>query len=349
MNRLTLASLSLIAVASTAECSFSNKSSSNERLAVVALSGLVEVHAVYNVNSPIPYMGIPALYENKRFEALSYAALNLSVYKMKNHFDPRAHRSRYDFDTTLYPNRSTPTTFFQYGAGVSPQLLRDASFFNLTSHGLSYMRLIEIYSTYRNLHARTASTNKVKLEQTNIASLAMSPFKWRYIKTPWVYMPLVISGGLSFFLSSSENPPLSDAQEVVMFGNRYSPYRALFLFSAIATYKHVLTAAGEEMYFRGIVQTELTERLHPNVALVVSSLLFGAFHIPNRGSEAGIGPILVGTSLVGGYMGYRYKSNNYDLGEVIAMHCWSNVLMSVVEFIKDPSSNQFVYKINWKL
>lgn len=211
------------------------------------------------------------------------------------------------------------------------------------------MRMVEIYSTYRNLHARTAATNKVELERESIASLVMSPFKWRYIKNPWVYMPVVISGGLSFFLSSSENPPLSDAQEIVMFGNRYSPYRAFLLFSAIATYKHVLTAAGEEMYFRGIVQTELTERLHPNVALVASSLLFGAWHIPNRSSEAGIGSILVGTTLVGGYMGYRYKSNNYDLGEVIAMHCWSNVLMSVVEFIRDPSSNQFVYKINWKL
>ena len=75
------------------------------------------------------YMGIPALYENKRFKALSYAALNLSLYKMKNHFDPRAHRSRYDFDTTLYPNRSTPTTFFRSRAGVSPQLLRDDSLF----------------------------------------------------------------------------------------------------------------------------------------------------------------------------------------------------------------------------
>ena len=349
MNRLTLASLSLIAIASTAERAFSNESSSNERLALVAISGLVETHSIYAIDNPIPYMGIPALYENKRFKALSYAALNLSLYKMKAHFDPRSHRSRYDIDATLYPNRSTPTTFFRAGAGVSPQLIRDASLFTLTRHGLYYMRPIEVYSTYRNLHARTASINKVNPNQTSIASLAMSPFKWRYLKNPWVYMPLVISGGLSFFLSSSENPPLSDAQEVVMFGNRYSPYRALFLFSAIETYKQVLTATGEEMYFRGIVQTELTERLSPNVALAVSSLIFGAFHIPNLGSEAGIGPILVGTTLVGSYMGYRYKSNNYDLGEVIAMHCWSNVLMSVVEFMRDPSSNQFVYKINWKL
>lgn len=91
MNRLTLASLSLIAVASTAERSFGNENSSNERLVLVTLSGLVETQAVYDFNSPIPYMGIPALYENKRFKALSYAALNLSVYKMKDHFDPKSH------------------------------------------------------------------------------------------------------------------------------------------------------------------------------------------------------------------------------------------------------------------
>ena len=108
-------------------------------------------------------MGIPALYENNRFKVLSYAALNLSLYKMKNHFDPRSHLSRYDFDTTLYPNRSTPTTFFRPRAGVSPQLLRDDSLFSLTRHSHYYMRMIEIYSTYRNLHAWTGSTNKIKL------------------------------------------------------------------------------------------------------------------------------------------------------------------------------------------
>ena len=144
------------------------------------------------------------------------------------------------------------------------------------------MRMIEIYSTYRNLHARTASTNKVKPKQTSIPSLAMSPFKWHYLKNPWVYAPMVIAGGGSFLFSPSEKP-LADAQEIVMFGNRYSPYRALFLLSATIAYKQVLTATGEEMYWRGIVQTELTERLHPSLALAISSLLFGAWHIPNKG------------------------------------------------------------------
>ena len=343
MNRLTLASLLLIAIASTAEHSFSNESSGNERLVLVALSGLVETQAVYDIYSPIPYMGIPALYENKRFKALSYAALNLSGYKMKDHFSPRAHRSRYDFDTTLYPNRSTPTTFFQYRAGLSPRFSRDESFFNLTRHGLYYMRLIEIYSTYRNLHARTASTNKVKPKQTSIPSLAMSPFKWHYLKNPWVYAPLAIAGGVSFLFSPSEKP-LSDAQEIVMFGNRYSPYRALFLFSATVAYQQVLTATGEEMYYRGIVQTELTERLNPNVALAISSLLFGAWHIPNKGLK-----ISIGATVAGGYFGYRYRSNGYDLGEVIATHFWINAVAGIVEFMKDPTSSGFVYKINWKL
>ena len=98
------------------------------------------------------------------------------------------------------------------------------------------------------------------------------------------------------------------------------------------------------MYYRGIVQTELTERLHPSLALAVSSLLFGASHIPNQGLG-----ISSAATVVGGYLGYRYKSNGYDLGEVIATHFWLNFLPSVVEFIKDPTSTGFVYKINWKL
>lgn len=336
--------LSLIAVASTAERSSSNESNSNGRLALVALSGLVEAHSIYNPNNPIPYMGIPALYENKRLKALSYAALNLSLYKIRDHFDPRYHRSRYDIDATLYPNRSTPTTFFRYGAGVGPQFSQDASLSDLARHSLFNMRMIEIYSTYRTLHARTASINKIKPKQTSIISLAVSPFKWRYLKNPWVYTPPAIAGGLSFLLSSSENPPLSDAQEIVMLGNLYSPNRALLLFLVISTYRYVLVATGEEMYWRGIVQTELTERLNPSLAFAISSLLFGAWHIPNKGLGSSIG-----AAVGGGYLGYRYKRNGYDLGEVIATHFWINVVSNVVEFMKDPSGNSFVYKINWKL
>ena len=341
---LILINIPLIAIASTAKCSFSNESSRNERLAIVAFSGLIETHSIYNPNNPIPYMGIPAIYENKRFKALFYSALNLSLYKIRDHFDPRSHRSRYDIDATLYPNRSTPTTFFQHGAGVSPQFSRDTSLSDLAHHGLYYMRMIEIYSTYRNLHARTASINKIKPKQTSIISLAASPFKWRYLKNPWVYTPPAIAGGLSFLLSSSENPPLSDAQEVVMLGNRYSPNQALLFYFAIATYKYVLTATGEEMYWRGILQTELTELLHPRVALIVSSILFGTWHIPNNGLGSSIGATVGGV-----YLGYRYKSNGYDLGEVIATHFWINAVGNVAEFMKDPSDNQFVYKINWKL
>ena len=327
-----------------AECSFGNESSSNGRLALVALSGLVEAHSTYNPNNSIPYMGIPALYENKRLKALSYTALNLSLFKIRDHFDPRSHRSRYDIDATLYPNRSTPTTFFRYGAGISPRLSRDASLSDLARHSLFNMRMIEIYSTYRTLHARTASINKIKPKQTSIISLAVSPFKWRYLKNPWVYTPSAIAGGLSFLLSSSENPPLSDAQEIVMLGNRYSPNRALLYFLAISTYRYVLIATGEEMYWRGIVQTELTERLNPSLALAISSLLFGAWHIPNKGLGSSIG-----ATVGGGYLGYRFKRNGYDLGEVIATHFWINVVGNVVEFMKDPSGNSLVYKINWKL
>ena len=47
----------------------------------------------------------------------------------------------------------------------------------------------DLYSSYRILHSKTAKINKIKMNNESTSSLLLSPFKWRYLKNPWVYIP----------------------------------------------------------------------------------------------------------------------------------------------------------------
>lgn len=57
---------------------------------------------------------------------------------------------------------------------------------------------------------------------------------------------------------------------------------------------------GEEVFFRGVVQVALTNRLHPMIGLIAASALFGAFHLvtPLYAILAGVVGIYLGALLL---------------------------------------------------
>ena len=87
-------------------------------------------------------------------------------------------------------------------------------------------------------------------------------------------------------------------------------------------------AIGEESFFRGFLQTCLIEKIAPWQAITLSSLAFGAAHIPNalvfhsakeRRSYYTFSLPFITT--LGGYMGWMtYK--NRSLKESVALHAW---------------------------
>ena len=158
------------------------------------------------------------------------------------------------------------------------------------------------------------------------------------------YSGPVVIGGVSTYFLTKQDLPLSKAEKITTFGKEYSPQKSAWIERGVQSYRYTIVASGEEMYFRGVVQTELTERIDQDLAWVVSSLLFGAWHIPNNGYANGISAFLGGL-----YFGYRYKSNGFDLGEPIALHFWLNWVARSVEFIRNPRDGHLVYSISWKL
>ena len=93
------------------------------------------------------------------------------------------------------------------------------------------------------------------------------------------------------------------------FGHDISPTEASLGTTIVEWLGFTLVAVGEEGLFRGVVQTELSERVNPNFGLVTSSLLFGVFHVPFHGWWSGLG-----ASGVGLYLGWQYKKSGYNLG-----------------------------------
>ena len=293
-----------------------------------------------HTSDPLPYLGLGHFLQGHWTRGCAYALTETALMKGEDHFAAEVG----PYDGRAHPNRSSESLYYQpRGRGLSPQGYRTVSLRDLTAQSFHYVRLVEIYDAYRRHHASTASTNRVTMNQESIPELLSSPFTWRNVKSPWVSVPVVLVG-LTTYAFGGSHRSLSDADEIVILGDRRSPSQALETEAGLASYRYLLVAAGEEMYFRGIMQTELTERTGPRFALVLSAGLFGVWHIPNNGLGSAIP-----ASLFGAYAGYIYQRNSYDIGEAIALHFWVNFVARTIEFIRDPTSGRYVYSVSWSL
>jgi membrane protease YdiL (CAAX protease family) len=88
----------------------------------------------------------------------------------------------------------------------------------------------------------------------------------------------------------------------------------------------------EEAFFRGLVQTELTERLRFAMANVVTSLLFVAIHLPHwlwmHGFDSGLWRMSAGVFFVGLVTGYLTRRTG-SIWPAAAWHTANNTLTGV--------------------
>jgi len=89
---------------------------------------------------------------------------------------------------------------------------------------------------------------------------------------------------------------------------------------------------GEESFFRGFLQSALSETFNPLTGIILSSLLFGAAHIPNaQGLEKAERwryytfslPLITG---IGAYCGWL-TNKNHSLQESVALHTWYDFII----------------------
>lgn len=183
---------------------------------------------------------------------------------------------------------------------------------------LSSMRLAQttelygIFAAYRDARVRTGSSGYMyKMPSDSLMGLTRAPFDPSVLRKPQVWGgilgALAIAKGVMWL-----SGPLAPAQASI------NPTNSLL---------SLPVSLGEETFFRGFLQSELSEHLTPWGGIAASSALFAAAHIPNsfaidpsmRWKYYTLNlPLLAG---LGAYFGYLTKESG-SLKDSVAVHTW---------------------------
>lgn len=181
----------------------------------------------------------------------------------------------------------------------------------------------------------------------SLGDLLAAPFNLEVMKQPKVWGGILgaFAIGIGVTLALDGVPDASPTDDANLFGKNVSPVLgypgAMAAFGGL--FSHV--APAEELFFRGVVQSELARSHGEGWGWLGGSLIFGAIHAPNalalpeedqRDYVTYAVPVI---TVVGSYLGYLYKSSEYSLAAPTAMHFWYNTLLSATAFALDPQNS----------
>lgn len=179
--------------------------------------------------------------------------------------------------------------------------------------------LYSSYGAYRDARSRDNSGYRTPLPNESLSDLAAAPFTLRYLSRPTTFVPLAI-----------------EAAAILASRGGYGIYRAsdvsegdLHTFNFVA---NEMTAVGEEAFFRGFLNNELSDRWGDSAGLATSSVIFGLAH-SGQGQTANV----LQATAAGLYLGWLHQRNGFGAGEGVALHYWFNVLAGI-SAIRDGGS-----------
>lgn len=183
--------------------------------------------------------------------------------------------------------------------------------------------------------------------QDTLGELAWAPFNWRVMKKPavWGGLALTLAAGVGVSLLIDDDLDADPGGDVNLFGRPTSPVLGYAAGGAAlaGTFAHV--AVGEEILFRGVVQSRLARSYGETTGWVAGSLLFGAAHAPNalvldgadRTRYLAVGLPFI--TVIGSYLGKLYQWDDYSLTGPVALHFWYDFLLSATFFALDPEDS----------
>lgn len=191
-----------------------------------------------------------------------------------------------------------------------------------------------LYASYRDARNHNGQANySYRMPTEDFVDLAFASFNPKVLKKPEVWggylgsLALVI--GLSY-LTSSKEPASSATFSHGPKHHYYPPYA-------------FQVGISEEALFRGYLQSQISEITNPTAGIVVSSLLFGAAHIPNAYDMSHEGrrqyytvylPFLTGIGAYFGWMAYK----NHSLKECVALHSWYDFTFFALNYFAAKAS-----------
>jgi hypothetical protein len=169
--------------------------------------------------------------------------------------------------------------------------------------------LYSSFAAYRDGRSRDTRVYRTPAPKETLSELALAPFKWDYLSRPTTFIPLAL-------------------QLLGAASDRYGIYRAsdvsqgqLYAYEFVA---NEFTAVGEEGFFRGFLNNELSDRWGNGWGLAGSSAIFGLAHT-GQGQAANA----IQAGLAGAYLGWVHQRNSFQIGESVALHYWVNVIAGI--------------------
>lgn len=179
--------------------------------------------------------------------------------------------------------------------------------------------------------------------------LAKAPFEWRTITKPFVLS--LMAFGIGNALISDQSIDVGDIKSVEGYGmnlNKYTGTGVYNTFGALLSYGAGMT---EEIMFRGMLQPGMEARYGPGKALIYSSLLFSAAHIPNyiltKNPYERLYYIFAVTT-AGFIFGKNAQNQKYNLKQAIAAHAWYDFTLILTSWLVNPEKNYFGFDVRYQ-
>lgn len=203
--------------------------------------------------------------------------------------------------------------------GASFETSREISFVTLQNTWFYGM-----YAAYRDVRTYNGQAGySYQMPINSFTDLTSAPFSWSVLKKPEVW------GGLlgKFVLAS--------LVAYVAFPQEAQGHSSRFVKEGLQSLATLPIGVGEESFFRGFLQSQLSEMFNPWVGIAISSLVFGVLHIPNarnldpenrRGYYTYAVPMI---TLGGVYYGWL-TNKNHSLREGVALHTWYDFILGAI-------------------
>lgn len=218
------------------------------------------------------------------------------------------------------------STALSMGALVlSPSLFTSANLQAASGYGL--------YSVYRDVRNYNGQSNyHYPMPTDSFADLTWASFRWSVLKKPEVWGGFLGAMGLAvttayFLVPDEAHIQLPCATHLDLYPLAAFP-----------------VGIGEESLFRGCLQSMLAEAFNPTGAIVLSSLAFGAAHIPNaqhlapelRWRYYSFSLPLI--TAFGAYFGWMTHKNR-SLQESVALHCWYDFVLFAASYAASQAAS----------
>ncbi|HSX13315.1 MAG TPA: CPBP family intramembrane glutamic endopeptidase [Chlamydiales bacterium] len=185
-----------------------------------------------------------------------------------------------------------------------------------------------VYSAYRDARFTNGITNySFRMPTEQLRDLTYAPFQLSILKKPEVWGSIIGAVLIAKAIGYLAYPKKGE----IKIAASTSP-----LSPAIMPVLSLPIAVGEESFFRGFLQSAISENLNPMAGLAISSLAFGAAHIPNaqalekehqwRYYSFSL-PLI---TALGAYCGWMTQQN-HSLKESVALHMWYDFILFSID------------------